>query len=90
MPPKRSTEPFTTLALVGWLGFVMAASVIAGFLLGLFLDRLLGTGPFLTVALLLVGIGGGMLAVYRVAMKTMETESDEKQANDFSRREPEQ
>ncbi len=88
MPSKRSTEPLTVLALVGWLGFVMAASVIAGFLLGLFLDRLLGTSPFLTLALLLAGIGGGMLAVYRVAMRTMEAGADERNATDRSPRKP--
>ena len=65
----RRDEVLSALVLVGQVGLVMVACVVGGFALGLYLDRRLGTFPTLTVVLLLVGVGGGMVAVYRMVMR---------------------
>ena len=64
-----------TLAVVGQLGLVMAGCILAGFLLGMLLDRRLHSSPALTIALLLAGIGGGMVVVYRTVMRSVRAAS---------------
>lgn len=71
MPQEDTANVLTTLTLVGHLGLVMAASVVAGFLLGHYLDEMLGTAPVLTIILLLAGIAGGLVAVYRLVMRNV-------------------
>ena len=43
----------------------------AGLLAGWYLDRLLDSSPVLTLVLAIAGAAGGMLAVYRLVMKTI-------------------
>jgi len=62
-------EVLSTLALLGQLGLLMVACVLAGFLGGLYLDNVLGTGPVLTVVLLLAGIGAGVVVSYRMIIR---------------------
>ncbi|MGD2175873.1 MAG: AtpZ/AtpI family protein [Candidatus Brocadiaceae bacterium] len=72
MSPRDTTELLTLLALVGQLGLIMAGTVVGGFLAGMYVDQWLGTGATFKVILLLAGIGGGMVAVYRLVMKAVE------------------
>ena len=71
MRPRRSTERLTVFGMVGQLGFIMAGSAVAGLLVGLWLDQLLGTGVAMTIGLLLLGIAGGAVAVYRLVMRAV-------------------
>jgi F0F1-type ATP synthase assembly protein I len=80
MPSEGNGRMLPTLALVGQLGVLMVACVAAGLLAGRYLDRLLGSGPVLTVLLLLCGVLGGMAAVYRLVMKTVEQERPDEEA----------
>ena len=59
------------LAIVGQLGFLMVFCIMAGLLAGMYLDKLAGTGWVFAIALLLAGIGAGMVASYRVIMKSV-------------------
>jgi F0F1-type ATP synthase assembly protein I len=70
-PPNDSGQILATLALISQLGFIMVACVLGGYLGGRYLDGVLGTTPVLTILLLLSGIGGGMVSVYRLVMKTI-------------------
>ena len=65
----------TALALVGQLGFIMITCILMGLGGGLYLDSILGTRPALSIVLLLLGVASGMLACYRMIMKSI---SDEK------------
>lgn len=56
------------LSLVTWVGLIMAASVILGWLLGCWLERAYG-GLGWTVAGLLLGVAGGGMAVYSTLQK---------------------
>jgi F0F1-type ATP synthase assembly protein I len=49
----------------------MVACIAAGLAAGTFLDNQLGTGPVLAVVLMLASVGGGMVVVYRIVMRTV-------------------
>ena len=69
----------TAWALVGQLGFTIAASIVLGLLLGLWVDGLLGTRPLFTLLLSLVGISAASYAGYRavsVAFAQLDEELD--------------
>ena len=82
MRSRDVTDTMAALALVTQLGVIMFACVLVGLLGGRFLDGWLNTGPWLTIVLVLAGVGGGMVAVYRMVMKVVarprETEDDER------------
>jgi F0F1-type ATP synthase assembly protein I len=66
----------SALALVTQLGFVMFACVLTGLFAGRLLDAWLDTSPWLTLVLVLAGVGGGMVAVYRMVMKVVARRSE--------------
>ncbi|MHC5035103.1 MAG: AtpZ/AtpI family protein [Planctomycetota bacterium] len=74
MPPEGNGRVLPTLALVGQLGLIMVGCVLLGFLAGTYLDHLLHSGPVLTIMLLVAGVVGGMVAVYRLVVRSMENE----------------
>lgn len=56
-----------SLAIATTLGFQLVVSVVLGFLLGQWLDRLLHTTPWLTLIGVVVGIGVGFYGLYRLS-----------------------
>jgi len=67
----------TALALVGQLGFVMITCILVGLGGGLYLDSILGTEPVLSIVLLLLGVASGMLACYRMIMKSVSDQGED-------------
>lgn len=65
------------LAMVTQLGFIMAAAILFGFLLGWYLDNRFGTEWIFTAVFLLTGIGGGGITVYRMIMASLEESEQE-------------
>ena len=59
------------LALVGQLGFTVAAGVAVGTAAGWALDNWLGTRIVFKIAGMFVGLAGGALAAYRLLMDFM-------------------
>lgn len=49
--------------------FIMAVPPIIGWFLGSWLDRLLGTHPFLAAFMLLCGLAAGFREVYRIVKR---------------------
>jgi len=76
MPSEGREDVLVILTMVGQLGLIMVGAVAGGLLAGFYLDRWLGTGPLFTIALTAAGIGGGMLAVYRMVMKAVQPQAD--------------
>jgi len=76
MPSDGNGQTLPTLALIGQLGLIMVTCVLGGFLLGAFLDSRLHSTPILTIVLILAGVAAGMMAVYRMVMKTVRTDRD--------------
>jgi len=70
-------------AAVGYstVGLELAFSILLGYLAGDWLDGLLGTTPWLTLAMIGVGIGAGFLSLYR-ALKRLTRIDDDDPRND--------
>ena len=66
------------LTLGTQLAIIMAVSIIAGLLVGLWLDQRLNTAPFATLVFLLVGLAVGSLAAYRTLMSALKVVDKER------------
>jgi len=78
MPPGRVVPQLSALALVGQLGFIMTGCILAGFVGGRYVDGWLNSFPVFTLLMLLAGVGAGMVAVYRLVMKAVETQDSDR------------
>lgn len=63
---KPDPDRFRKWGELAGIGPLLAASVIAGYLLGGWLDRMLGTAPWLMVSCVLLGTAGGFMEMFRV------------------------
>lgn len=75
MPPEKpfrksadgKSDPFlVAFGLYGAVGFQLAATVVGGLFLGSWLDRKLGTLPWLTIVGLVIGTIGGFYNLVRI------------------------
>ena len=57
------------LALFGTIPILLAAGPLAGFFIGRFLDRWLGTDPFLMVIFLILGFVASGKEIYNIVRK---------------------
>ena len=62
-------EILRALALLTQLGLSMATCVIVGVLIGRFLDRWLGTAPWLLILFSFVGAAAAFKTLYDIAIK---------------------
>ncbi len=60
-----------TMLDASMVGINMVVATFIGLAIGYFLDRLLGTGPWLTVVFLLFGIATGFFELYKFTQKKM-------------------
>ena len=60
------------MAQVSSLGFAIALAIVIGLALGYWLDRLLGTSPWLTLIFLVLGIVAGFRNLYVIGKKSQE------------------
>ncbi len=68
----RVLEASRGMALAFSVGFALTGPIILGALLGLWLDRVLHTTPWLTVGLLLLGIVAGFTQMIRTLNRLQE------------------
>jgi ATP synthase protein I len=71
---------FRELGKYSALGLEMALSVVIGMAIGYYLDRWLGTGPWLMVVWIGLGFAAGVRSLYRAAVrsgKDLEREEEE-------------
>jgi F0F1-type ATP synthase assembly protein I len=59
-------EPWSGVALFFRLSALTLGAILGPLLLGVFLDRTLGSAPFVTLCLSMLGILGGTAAIYRI------------------------
>jgi F0F1-type ATP synthase assembly protein I len=78
MAVKRDWQPMT---LVTQLGVTMAVSIVLCLLLGLWIDSHFGTRPWATLALSLIGILAGSVAVYRMVSEAIDAAADPRQTD---------
>jgi ATP synthase protein I len=71
---------FRELGKYSALGLEMALSVVIGMAVGYYLDRWLGTGPWLTVVWIGLGFAAGVRSLYRAAVRSgKDLERDEEE-----------
>ena len=68
--PKRQKSPFVYAGLVLKISFALLFPIFTGIFLGTYLDRLLGSSPWLTLLLLILGIASGFGWLYKVSIKS--------------------
>lgn len=64
--PNKNKQTYGALAYFSQIGITIAASVLVGVLLGRFLDRLLGTSPWLLLIFSLLGVGTAIRSLFRM------------------------
>lgn len=71
--PKRGK--YQKLAELSSLGLVLPSSIAVGMVMGYFLDKLLGTDPWLLGIFTLLGVASGLLTLVR-GLKRIGVEAD--------------
>ncbi|MCX6568303.1 MAG: AtpZ/AtpI family protein [Candidatus Aminicenantes bacterium] len=56
------------------LGLILPSSIAVGLFIGYFLDRWLGTAPWLLLSFTVLGIVSGLLSLFRALKKQMKDE----------------
>ncbi|GAB6177119.1 AtpZ/AtpI family protein [Desulfobaculum senezii] len=80
---KKDERPLLDLmGDVGTIGMHMVASTFVGLAIGYYLDEWLGTGPWLLLFFLLVGIAAGFKNVYEQAMRMMNDKDEDDASRD--------
>ena len=70
---------FGVLAVAGTIGLHLVSATLVGGAIGYFLDDWLGTGPYLFLTLLVLGIAAGFMMVYEDAQKIMRDEKKQQE-----------
>ncbi|MDR1242794.1 MAG: AtpZ/AtpI family protein [Deltaproteobacteria bacterium] len=78
--PRDSVLPYA-FSRAGTIGLHMVSGVMAGFLIGYWLDKWLGTSPWLKLVFFVLGVAGGFRNVYLDA-KILLKEQDAKNVGD--------
>jgi ATP synthase protein I len=61
---------FRELGKYSALGLELAIAVVLGLAIGYYLDKWLGTGPWMTVVWLGIGFAAGVRSLYRAALRS--------------------
>ena len=65
-------DVFRSLGIATQVGFMVVASILIPLLVGLWLDDKLGTGPWITLILSVLGVLVGITSTYRLALSLVE------------------
>lgn len=66
MSGDKKPSPLSEYAIYGAVGIQLAASVVAGLAFGNYLDKKIGTLPWLSVTGVILGFVGGILNLVRI------------------------
>jgi ATP synthase protein I len=73
---KKKVPYLDMLTDVGTIGLQLVGSTVVGLAMGYFLDKWLGTDPWLLLLFLLLGIVAGFRSVYQEARKIQDRENE--------------
>jgi ATP synthase protein I len=73
---KDKRKSYTQMAYASSIGIGMVFAVFGGLFLGNLLDKKLGTTPFFTFVLLLMGIVAGFRSLYKLVKQYFKDERD--------------
>jgi len=65
MPEKEKQKYYYSLLAAASFGFVLLLSVVVGLVLGIFLDKLFHTAPFLTAVFTFIGMISGIYSIFK-------------------------
>jgi len=65
----KGNETFKGLLFLTSIGITLAASIIVGLVIGVYLDRLFSTKPWLTVIFIFFGVAAGFKNLYDTVKK---------------------
>ncbi|OGD14681.1 MAG: hypothetical protein A2W20_08255 [Candidatus Aminicenantes bacterium RBG_16_66_30] len=74
MSDKPSRPDLRRLAELSSLGLILPSSIAVGLFFGYFLDRWLGTDPWLLLTFTVLGIVSGLLSLFRALRKQLKDE----------------
>ena len=77
---KPGRENFRRIAEMSSLGLTLPSSIAVGLFIGYFLDKRLGTAPWLLLAFLLLGIVSGFYTLFRGLRKYKMPSPDDREA----------
>ena len=66
---KKRNEFVKALSMLSQIGIIMVACVLIGVFLGSFLDKRLGTSPWLLLVFSLLGVAAAFKSIYDYAKK---------------------
>ena len=71
------------IALISQIGFSMIAPILVGVYLGQFIDKKVGTKGVFTIILIIIGVGGGFVNLFKLtdSFKDKEKWADERKIN---------
>lgn len=79
---KENRDWTENLVLVSQIGLTMAGSILFCFVIGLYLDRWLGTRGLFVIIFILFGVFGGGVTVYRRILDVTEGEKKNRKTLD--------
>ena len=71
-------KAYQAFAMFGSFGFIMAASILVGYFLGSFLDKKLGTEPWLLIIFLFLAIAGAFIEFFKAFQRFVALNSKDK------------
>lgn len=71
-------KAYQAFAMFGSFGFIMAASILVGYFLGSFLDKKLGTEPWLLIIFLFLAIAGAFIEFFKAFQRFTALNSKDK------------
>ena len=71
MDEKRPRPDLRRLAELASVGLILPSSIAVGLFFGYFLDRWLGTDPWLLLTFTVLGIASGLLSLFRALRKEL-------------------
>jgi ATP synthase protein I len=74
MSEKRRLTDFRRLAELSSTALVLPSSIAIGLFFGYWLDRRLGTAPWLLLVFTLLGVASGLLSLFRIIRKQLKDE----------------
>ena len=77
MSGKPRRTDLRRLAELSSIGLILPSSIAVGLFFGYFLDRRLGTAPWLLLTFTVLGIASGLLSLFRALRKEMKDEPPE-------------
>lgn len=72
---------YKSLGFLSSIGISLVAATFIGLAMGYYLDKWLGTSPWLTLIFLLIGIVSGFRNIYVLTARELKRQQDEEQKN---------